>query len=292
MKLNLLNNQDIDRLRWDKAVAESSCPLIYATSWYLDVVCPQWKGLILDDYEFIMPMPFFQKWAIPTYLQPLFSQKLAILSSKKITLEVLKIYSSSMFQYPWFLYDIQCDRSLFYPKLWIKQKVRTNIELNLHKPYHILSDRYNTNTHRNIKQAKKNGIYITTSSNNKAIIDAFQSTKNISVDIYLLNRLLDVVKQNATLHIFHALNQEHQFLAGAILFEYANRLYYIFSGTSEQARNTGASHLLIDHIIKLNSEKKCIFDFEGSDQANLQQFYLGFGAEKTMYYRYQSRFKP
>ena len=47
----LLNHQ-IDKTKWDATIAE--CGNIYAFSWYLDIVHPQWEALVEDDYQSVM----------------------------------------------------------------------------------------------------------------------------------------------------------------------------------------------------------------------------------------------
>jgi hypothetical protein len=51
MKILRLKHTEIDKQRWDKAIENSSFPSIYALSWYLDVVSPNWQALVSEDYS-------------------------------------------------------------------------------------------------------------------------------------------------------------------------------------------------------------------------------------------------
>jgi len=39
-------HHEIDRDRWDECIRKSFNGIIYAYSWYLDIVSPQWEALI------------------------------------------------------------------------------------------------------------------------------------------------------------------------------------------------------------------------------------------------------
>jgi len=46
-------HNQIDFERWDKVITNSQNGLVYALSWYLNIVTPGWEALIEDDYEYI-----------------------------------------------------------------------------------------------------------------------------------------------------------------------------------------------------------------------------------------------
>ncbi|MFC2114343.1 hypothetical protein ACFLRI_03245 [Bacteroidota bacterium] len=72
--MQLLTNLDINRQKWDYCVDNALRPAIYALSWYLDAVCPEWKGLVIGDYKAVMPV-CWRKKAGQTYLfQPPYCQ--------------------------------------------------------------------------------------------------------------------------------------------------------------------------------------------------------------------------
>ena len=74
----ILKRNEIDTQKWDKCVNQnSSIPTIYANSWYLDIVSPNWKAAIWGDYETVFPLTIKYKYLfLPLLLQPVFSQQL------------------------------------------------------------------------------------------------------------------------------------------------------------------------------------------------------------------------
>lgn len=73
-------------------------------------------------------------------------------------------------------------------------------------------------------------------------------------------------------------------LASCILFYDEKRVYYILAGNHPDARDTGASHLLIARLVEEHAGTNRIFDFEGSDNPSIALYYEGFGAS-VEYYR-------
>jgi hypothetical protein len=54
--IKYLKHKEINKEKWDKCISSSHNKIIYALSWYLDVVSPNWDGLIKGDYEAVMPI--------------------------------------------------------------------------------------------------------------------------------------------------------------------------------------------------------------------------------------------
>jgi len=44
-----LKNSEIDIALWDECISKSFNGLVYAYSFYLDVVCPNWEALVFED---------------------------------------------------------------------------------------------------------------------------------------------------------------------------------------------------------------------------------------------------
>ena len=95
--IRLYANSEIDKAKWDSCVVDSNNALIYAYSWYLDIVSPNWVALIKGDYKVVFPLPAKKKLGVSYISQPLFTQQLGLFSSE-ISNNVdtfLHIYSSN-----------------------------------------------------------------------------------------------------------------------------------------------------------------------------------------------------
>jgi hypothetical protein len=50
--------------KWDRCINESSNALIYGTTTYLDHLADHWPGIVLNDYEMVMPVAWRKKLGI------------------------------------------------------------------------------------------------------------------------------------------------------------------------------------------------------------------------------------
>src|SRR5580698_8347179 len=80
-----LRHNEISKVKWDKCLDNSPNSLIYAYSWYLDIVSPEWDALVEDDYSGIMPLPKASKYGFSYIYPPLFTQQLGLFSTDSLT---------------------------------------------------------------------------------------------------------------------------------------------------------------------------------------------------------------
>ena len=80
--IQYIANDNLDYEKWDKCIIGSVNGNFYAKSWYLDIVSPNWKALIQDDYKAVFPLPIKKRLGISYISQPLFTQQLGIFSSE------------------------------------------------------------------------------------------------------------------------------------------------------------------------------------------------------------------
>src|SRR5207249_10207965 len=73
----LLHNE-IDKTKWDKCIDEAGNGLSYGYSFYLDHLAKHWDGLVLNNYEAIMPLTWNKKFGIHYLYQPRFTENLGI----------------------------------------------------------------------------------------------------------------------------------------------------------------------------------------------------------------------
>ena len=144
MKIIHLENKAIDFNRWDHAISQSNNQLVYASSWYLNVVSPQWEALVTADYEFVMPLPVKSRYKIPYLVQPVLTQQLGIFSKHSITEKIVKEFIKEI---PYFSYELALNESNFYGKALIYP----NFILDLTADYKQLYSNFSKNTQNGLK---------------------------------------------------------------------------------------------------------------------------------------------
>ena len=90
MPIKYLSREELDDVKYNNCIAESTQSNVYAFSWYLDIVSDQWSALILNDYEAVMPLTWNSKFKFLNYaIQPFFCQQLGLYSDKSLSKETI-----------------------------------------------------------------------------------------------------------------------------------------------------------------------------------------------------------
>src|SRR5215210_5206946 len=59
--IEIIPSHKINRSKWDACITNSSNALIYANSFYLDTMTDNWQGIVVNDYDCVMPVPWRKK---------------------------------------------------------------------------------------------------------------------------------------------------------------------------------------------------------------------------------------
>ncbi|MBP5584236.1 MAG: GNAT family N-acetyltransferase [Bacteroidales bacterium] len=276
--IHKLQNKDIDKVRWDSLVQNSQCADVYALSAYLDVVCPHWYGVILGDYEAIMPLPVKKRFFFSYIVQPIFSQQYRIYSQRDISIEEVDLFRKEILKYKFV--RICLSLSLFDTAV-----PRYNFSLDLSKSYVDIAQNYSKNTRRNIQKAQKSGLICTKTDNvERAMQDFFTAdTKNYYSPYENTIRSLVACCDSETYEVKNG----SEILAVAVFFKTQKRLYYLFPASTSKGKQLSAMFLLLDSVIRTYAETSFTLDFEGSKITGVRRFYEGFGARHETYYYFK-----
>lgn len=282
-----LRNNQIDKKIWDKTIEASINPLVYAKSWYLDLVSPNWEALVLGDYEAIMPLPVKRKYGVRIMLQPPYCQQLGLFSCGNLMPETAEKFIRYV-QHHFAHLNLQINSCFVTPK---NSATGINYELCLNSGYTELHQAYSTNTRRNLAKAKKSGLELRTLTQ----ASDFMTLKRLHLKTQVSDSQLRVlesivnraVASNAS-EILAVYSSEGVFQAAAFFLLDGKRAYYLNAFSSEAGMQSKAMFFLIDAFIQRNASSGITLDFEGSGIESIARFYAGFGAKPTSYYKVRS----
>jgi hypothetical protein len=282
--IHLLHNE-IDKNKWDKCIESSKNGMVYACSWYLDVVCPNWEALVIGDYETVMPLPVRTKFGVKYLIRPYFTQQLGIFSTNYINTHYLNIFYNYVEKN--FCY---CSFHLNYAnrqELNNTSDMGLTFTLNLNKTYSELNSNYNNNTKRNIKKALKNDIDIFQSLDPEFLFDLYRKHGKYNDGSRFRNVFKNLIKEliNRRIALISYAKVSGNIESAVLWVTYKNRVIYLVACNSEIAYQMNLNFLLIDLFVKSNAEKDIIIDFEGSKILGLARFYESFGG-KPEYFPY------
>jgi lipid II:glycine glycyltransferase (peptidoglycan interpeptide bridge formation enzyme) len=279
MKIELLEHNQIIFKEYDACILKSNAGTVYAMSWYLDIVSPNWSLLMADDYAFVMPLPNKLKYGIKYLIQPYFCQQLGIFAKSDLSEEIVLSFVKAI---PYKYSNIQLNTSNVFK--FNSDKLRPNFVLNLNSNIEIIRSSFKKNCIRNIKKAQAYNqqiteidadTYITFLSDNASDIFNNQMLK-------LLNELILQSVENGSGKILAAF-YEGVIVAAVFVVFFKSKIYYLSPVSSKDGKEMQSMSLLVNDIIENNCRKFYFLDFEGSAIPGVANFYAGFGAIPEYY---------
>lgn len=280
-----LRQDELDRKKWDHCIKNSACKHMYAMSWYLDLVSPDWAGLVEDDYKAVMPLPLRKKLGISYVYQPVFAQQLGVYSPNETSSYKLLAFIEHI---PIFIkyIDVNLNYLNDISGLDFQFEKLVNYELKLDRPYTELVISYSNNTKRNIKKA----CLSTKIQEGPTVMDLIELKKENPISkrsgsfYNWMERLVNKVIERGQGFILAA-KTANKIDASAFFMQGEKRLYYLIPVSGKEAKNSRAMFGIIDHIIDKYAGTDTILDFEGSNIPGIARFFEGFGARPVTYYK-------
>lgn len=297
--INYLKHDQIDKQRWDDCIAHAPNGLVYAWSWYLDIVHPGWEALVemVDDkYLSIMPVTCKRKYGINYLFQPFFVQQLGVFSQQPVppetTLSFLKAIPNKFR-----LIEIRLNEGNPPPEDRKRVAFHRNHLLDLNHDYDTLLSNYHENNKRNLKKSLNNGLRLVKQVPIEKIITLFRENRGATVthwgdpEYERLERLsaMALSANHAFIYGVESAGND-EVICGALFMVSHGRITFLFSGNNALGKEQHAMVFLLDQVIREFAGKPLVLDFEGSDDENLARFYHGFGSKPVFYPGYTFRF--
>jgi len=279
--IRYVERTDIDIVKWDRCINEATNGLIYAYSYYLDKMSSHWHGLVMDDYEYVMPLTWNKKYGLHYLYQPPFTASLGIFGNQ-LNDDIINAFIRSIpYKYRLVEIDMNYGNNLDFPSDVFTP--RSNYVLDLNRSYNEISSNYRDNIKRNIRKAEQlNCRYATDIPIDDVIALSkmqMQKVSNLSTDDYdHFKDLFEHLQQKQMSLTCGVYSGTNELVASCVYFFSHNRAYYILVGNHPNGKTIGASHYLIDRFIIEHSQQPMLLDFEGSDISNLAFFYSSYGA--------------
>ncbi|MFD1144399.1 GNAT family N-acetyltransferase [Larkinella insperata] len=295
-----LSRQQIDVNAYDRCIANSPHRLIYAFSWYLDVVSPDWKLLVEGEYERVMPLPVRPRYGVKAIIQPLFCHQLGLFAANEtpdatVIARFLRVLQQHIRYVPSYQFQAANTSSLTAEAGQLVPM--TNHVLNLQKPYVELAAGYSNGQKWNLKHGLRQGWEFTETGDITPLIELFRTYNTTGIgqvakDAYAkLQRLVAVLQERQQVRIRVA-RRNGRIEAGNLLVTDANRVIHLFCSASPEGRKGNARTVILDQFIREYAGQPVWFDFESPEVESLAAFNRGFGAEPESYVRLVSNRLP
>ncbi len=290
-KLQTIPSNKINHQKWDECVLQHKAP-IYTKFIFLNTMANNWVGLVLNDYEAVMPICYRKKIGITYIYTPAFIQQLGWIGKKNIEWELIEKAVLSIVKYG----DIMFNHYNDFDAIDLERK--TNFIINLSADYNKISSNYKSDLKQNLKKASRENLFYQQSNNVEQAISLYKNTYSHRMngltdnDFNNFTQLCLSLQKTGDCFVREVVNSKQELLAIALLLIDENRIYNLANSTTTLGRNTEANHFLIDSILKEFANSNYIFDFEGSDLVGVNSFYKKFGSVNEPYYHWHFNHLP
>lgn len=279
--INIISSNAIDAEKWNACIEQSKSPLIYGYTWYLDHMTDNWSGIIINDYEAVMPVPWRKKYGIAyTYDVPFVQQ--------------LGGFTNTVFEDDFFVKTLvdnfkYGDYNFNYNNNYKVLKSRTNYVIDLSFDYDKLKQAYKNDLLNNLAKASAENLTYKNADFAEAITiyQQLYGRRLINVkpgNYKKLEQLCALLIKDNKVIVRKVTDKNEDTLAIALLLTDGRRLYNLANSITVAGRKKAANHFLFDELIKEFAGSGMILDFEGSDIPGVKHFYSNFGGIDQHYY--------
>ena len=283
--IRLIHSTSLDVQKYDTCISESQQSLVYAYSWYLDIVCDSWSVLVLDDYMAVMPIPYRKKYFIHYVYPPLWILQLGLFSKdRKIKISEFIVYLNKKFRF----IELRLNSENSFIEKVSDLRGMNFQELPLKKEMAEIRKSYQSDRRKDLKKADRYGLVGTWVDDPQPLIELFrrnvgQRTPEIQSRDYLnLEQLINSCiekKKGELLSIY----EKDQLVASAFFLKHQKTVTILCSSTDFSNRNHGANTFLIDLAIQKFKGEFDVFNFGGSSMESIAKYFFSFGAQQRNY---------
>ncbi len=285
--ISLLKQKEICKDKWDDLLLLQDKPRPYAFSWYLDIMSPEWSALVVNDYEYICPLPEKRKMFFSYLATPVFLQALGVYPTAKAGQTVLKdIYRQIEKKYV-FTDFCSCDKPV--EQLFEIQDMY-NYVLPIGSEYKEIWENYGSDCRRNIRIAREYRYRIEEDLDAERLINLFISYTGKKVqgvskkDYRRLASLIEYCTEKGIGETY-GIKAGKDLIFGIFLINHSKRITLLFTAGSRESRAARAGYLVTDHIIHKYAGKDYILDFAGSSVPSIASYIRSYGSREEKYYR-------
>ena len=278
-EIEIIPSYKIDKLKWDDCINNTTNGLIYATTDYLDNMTDNWHGIIVNDYNCVMPVPWRKKLGIRYSYDVAFVPQLGWFSKELfLTTDILTAKLFEFVKYG----DYTFNYSNKIPAGNTLTK-HHNYILDLSSGYEMLEKKFSSDVRTNIRNAHKNDFSYSVCEVTEPV-DVFiklynQRLQHITDDDYKkFKSLTNTLQKKTKAFARKVLSSSGELLSTILIFKDDTRLYNIMNSTTAAGKKMDANYFLLTELWKEFEGQQLIFDFEGSDIPGVKKFYEKFGS--------------
>jgi hypothetical protein len=274
--VQIINHKELDKVIWDKKICASASPSFFMLSWVLDILHPNWDALVYLNYEAFMPIPKGQKYGLTYVFQPKFIRSLSIFNETEDQRELI----IRAFKETYSLVNINLDFEL-------KESNSNGVfqKLSIPSSCELLQNAYSKNALRVISKLDVE-IEYKLFYDAGTFIEFFKKIKNIkslkSNSYTKLNQLINETLKRENGKLIAGFYKGEMIACGFFIF-FLKQVFFLKGTVNKIGREKGAFYGLIDFVLQSLIGRFEHFDFVGSNDKGVSDFFRKFGAQDFNY---------
>lgn len=247
-------------------------------------MCENWSGIIVDDHETVMPVPWKKKFGIKYCYEVPFMQQFGFFSEKKTVLAG-SLFASLTQVWKYGDYSFNFQNKVQFPDA----ESCANFIIDLSQSYELIAAKYNMYLRNYLKKESLGFFTYGPGADFDRPIQLYKKHYRERIphvkdkDFDNFRSLCTRLQANDQLLVREVTDPKKCLLASALILKDDKRLYNIINIITEEGRKVEANHLLYDQLFREFAGSGLIFDFEGSDLSGVKFFYEKFGPQNQPY---------
>lgn len=287
MNIRLIAREDIDKTKWNSCVHYAANGNVFGYLWYLDATAREWDGLVLGDYEAVMPLtPTLLSWGRRLIVQPPLVRELAVYSPYPLSDDLVKAFWAAI-PATYAGVDLQMDAFCKGHGAGWKNERLTNYFLPMLDGYELLRERYRQELIDQLAVGKEAGLFPTSNIKPEKIAEHYHTYHPGLSDeaFHGLQRIMYNSLHRGWGFASAIVNREQEVLASNFFITSHGRIMRLAPAVSPKGREVFALEYLYDLIIRQQAGKPNALDFNNT-QSEIP-FAQRFGAFSYDYYHVQ-----
>lgn len=285
MKIQLVKQADIDRVKWNSCIHYTPGGNIFGYKWYLDAVVKEWDALVEGDYESVFPLIWrprrFQSHELYEHnlirSNGLYTVHINSMKRIKAFIEAIPDeYKKVSFSF---------SEGLKFPKdTGFTATEKTNYLLLLNKPYEELEKDYSADLKTTLSTVEEGALILTGNIKPEKIAEFYKTHASAPVsdfDFHALQRIIYNTLHRGWGGASGVLNQEGDLLAADFFIFSHGKIMSLMPAVTPEGRKLGALEYLYDMQVRRSERRPVLLDFN-TTQTNA--FATSFGATKAPFY--------
>lgn len=287
-KIELKSSHELDAERWDRCIGASPNESPLAYSWVLNRLSPGWQGIVLNNYEGVMPIPVTRRAGFNLLQMPYEVLTLGLFSPEQNIRNLFPaiLYHSIMGRYRFVTYNGSpgSTKKKDFPGI----ETRLTYRLNLNKSYDTLYRQFSRSHRRSIREFDQSGLIISTTPCPEAFTRLLAIVGEERPELYMPPDYRKKFEDMTS----HAIDLDYgttctvwqeQELIGAAFFLIGKKRAIPYHLVTAKGREAKVAFGLINHFIRNHADTGMELDFAGSMITNVTAFNQRFGAAPAEY---------